>query len=231
MNSNFSNSSVVGELEVESFGPVPEAVLATAVIGPIDAEEPTGWGQIHLAEREFASTRPGRRRCEFVAGRLALRAALHQVGWDGDGPLLPGSQGRPNMPPGFTASLTHKDGLAMAIAARSSGGWTLGIDCEVVGERERSAIARKVLRPQELERWHAEGAQWPALLEVFSTKEAIYKALHPHVPRYIGFEEAEVLADGEIRMHLASAEGPFTLSRHLSWLGERLLVVVEARPA
>ena len=118
----------------------------------------------------------------------------------------------------------------MAVAARASEGWTLGIDCEVVGDRERSAIARKVLRPGELQRWQADGAQWPALLEVFSTKEAVYKALHPHVSRYIGFEEAEVLADGQIRMHLASDEGPFTLCSHLNWQGERLLVVVEARP-
>jgi 4'-phosphopantetheinyl transferase EntD len=65
---------------------------------------------------------------------------------------------------------------------------------------------------------------------VFSTKEAIYKALHPHVPRYIGFEEAEVDEQGGIRLYLSGGEGPFRLRRHLRWDEQRLLVLVEAEP-
>ena len=229
MDPNLIADGVAGELTVAPFGPLPEAVVARVVIGPDDVDEPVGWGQLHSSEREFASTRPPRSRSEFVAGRRALRAALRQAGWLGSAPCLRGPQGRPVVPADFTASLTHKAGLALAIAAPTSGAWTLGIDCEVEGDRERSAIARKVLRPSELQRWNADGSRWPALLEVFSTKEAIYKALHPHVGRYIGFEEAEILADGQIQMHLSQQEGPFELNSHASWHGKRLLVVVEAR--
>ena len=205
--------------------------MVRVAIGAADVVEPSGWKSLHEAEQEFASSRPGRRRSEFVAGRRALRAALRGVGWQADMSLLVGPRGQPAVPDGFTASLTHKDGLAIAIAAPRSAGRTLGIDCEVAGDRDRNSIAPKVLRATELERWQAGGARWPALLETFSTKEAIYKALHPHVPRYIGFEEAEVLADGQLRLHLRQQEGPFVLTRHLQWHGERLLVVVEARPS
>jgi len=185
---------------------------------------------LHPSERAIARSRPGRRLVEFVAGRRALRAALSHLGWRGIEPLLTGPQGRPHVPRGFTASLSHKDGLAFAVAARGGSGRTLGIDCEVVGDRDRSSIARKILRPSELVRWQSMGSDWRALLEVFSTKEAIYKALHPHVPRYIGFEEAEVDEQGQIQLHLAAGEGPFSLRRHLQWDRDRLLVMVEAEP-
>ncbi len=186
--------------------------------------------ELHPAEWAFADSRPRRRRTEFVAGRRALRLALTQVGWVGGGALLVGPQGRPVLPDDFTASLTHKDGFAYAIAARAEHGWSLGIDCEVVGLRDRNLIARKVLRSAERDRWEAAGGQWRTLLELFSTKEAIYKALHPHVPRYIGFDEAEIEAEGGIRLHLTGGEGPFLMERHLSWQGDRLLAAVRAKP-
>ncbi len=205
-------------------------MLAEVSIDRPEAPRESALGELHPAEREFARSKPGRRMVEFVAGRRALRAALHHLGWAGDQPLLIGPQGRPEVPPGFTASVSHKDGLAFAVAASADSGRTLGIDCEVIGDRDRSSIARKILRPAELLRWQTTGSEWPALLEIFSTKEAIYKALHPHVPRYIGFEEAEVDELGAIRLHLSGGEGPFHLRRHLSWDGQRLLVLVEAEP-
>jgi 4'-phosphopantetheinyl transferase EntD len=227
---DIDNQSAEDGLSIESFAPVPESIVVQAVIGPAEVALPSGFQWLHGLEQEFARSRPGRRRSEFVAGRRALRAALRRVGWADDMPLLTGPRGQPAVPGGFTASLTHKDGLVIAIAAPATAGRTLGIDCEVAGDRDRNTIAPKVLRATELERWQAGGSLWPALLETFSTKEAIYKALHPHVPRYIGFEEAEVLADGQIRLHLSHQEGPFALRRYLDWHVERLVVVVEARP-
>jgi len=107
-------------------------------------------------------------------------------------------------------------------------GKTLGLDSEVRGTRERTGIAGKVLRTTERERWEAAGSTWDGLLELFCVKEAIYKALYPHVPRYIGFEEAEIQEDGAIRLHLKGQEGPFELASWLRWEGDRLLAFVEA---
>lgn len=223
--------SGVDEIALTKLSSVRGAVLAEVSIGPIGVFSDVSMDEIHASEMEFANSRPDRRRVEFIAGRRVLRAALRQVGWQGGEALLTGDQGRPQLPQGFTASLTHKDGLALAVAARAESSWTLGIDCEVVGDRERSTIARKVLRPSELLRWQSMGEKWPDLLELFSTKEAIYKALHPHVPRYIGFEEAEIDEDGQIHLHLSGKEGPFCLKRHLMWNEGRLIVLVEAEPS
>ena len=207
---------------------VPEfegAVLALVAFGSPD-------GALHPDERDFAGDKPRRRREELIAGRVALREALAAVGWTGDGPLLPNPQGRPRVPDGFTGSITHKDGQALAIAAPLVGGRTLGVDSEVLGDRDRSAIAPKVLRPEELSRWQAAGATWPDLLRIFSLKEAVYKALHPHVPRYIAFAESAIAADGSIAMHLAGgdAEGRYALRGTSTWEGARLISVVEAAP-
>lgn len=185
---------------------------------------------LHPEELALAESKPPRRREELVSGRTALRAALAAVGWSGDLALLPGPKGRPALPAGFTGSLTHKDGLAVAVAAPLRDGWTIGVDSEVLGTRDRSAIAAKVLRPGEHARWRDDGARWPELLRLFSLKEAIYKALHPHVPRYIAFEEAEISPDGSICMHLAGGEGPFELRGWSRWEDERLFSFVAARP-
>ena len=132
------------------------------------------------------------------------------------------------MPDGFTGSITHKDGLALAVAAPLVNGRTLGVDSEVLGDRDRSSIAPKVLRPVELARWQAAGATWPSLLKLFSMKEAVYKALTPHVPRYIGFDECEIAEDGGITMFLTGGEGEFALRGVARWEGQRLICVVEA---
>lgn len=213
------------------------AWLGRCAIGALEAppEAGPGWAHLHPDEQGWCTAHGERRVREFVAGRAALRAALRRAGWTGGDALLPSEQGRPGVPDGWTGSITHKDGLALAIARRCHDARTLGVDSEVLGPRERLAIERKVLTPAERARWTAEGGTWAALLRTFSLKEAIYKALHPHVPRYIGFEEAEIDPDSRITMTLAEGEGPFTLVGWTWWEGapgphRRLVSICEARP-
>ncbi len=191
------------------------------------------WTELVPREQAHAAAASPRRAAEFVAGRAALRRALAAAGADPAAlgrPCLPGVEGRPALPPGWTGSITHKAGWAFAVAGRADAG-TLGVDSEVLGGRDRSSIAPRVLRPDELERWQARGSAWPELLRAFSVKEAIYKALHPWVPRYIGFHEAEIAADGGIRMHLTGGEGTFLFASAVETEGDRLLAFVRARPA
>ena len=209
---------------------VPDTWLCRVPIARLDQVDLPGVDTLSAAERRFVEAAKPRRAREVAAGRAALRAALRAAGWGGAGDLLPGEHGRPRLPDGFTGSITHKDGVALALAAPLRAGRTVGLDSEVVG-RDRSDIARRILRPAEQDRWLATGGAWPQLLEVFSVKEAIYKALHPHVPRYIGFEEAEVHEDGTVQMHLVHGEGPFTLEATAWWESQRLISVVQARPA
>lgn len=219
------------EWQSETIEALAGAWLVRVPIGEGACAELPGWASLLPQEQDFARDRKPLRQREFVAGRVALRAALQRAGWEGRRALLPRPSGAPDLPEGFTASLTHKQGLAFAVARPQGTRGTLGIDSEITGPRDRSGIARKVLRDSERARWESAGSGWPELLELFSVKEAIYKALYPHVPRYIGFEEAEIRADGGIELHLSGGEGPFALRSSIRWEGERLIALVEASPA
>ncbi len=124
--------------------------------------------------------------------------------------------------------------MALALVARSVNG-TLGVDLEIPSSPARD-IGEKILRPEEMD-WIDSlpvERRWPATLVVFSIKEAIYKALFPHVRRYIGFKEASVRVNlnepSDVTLHLANNEGPFNAEARLHWLGDRVVATARVRP-
>jgi len=185
-------------------------------------------------ERVHARTLSGHRQVEWVGGRLALHRAIRQLGI-GSGPILTGPRGEPLLPPGVAASVSHKRGLAVALAARGVHG-TLGIDIEDLAP-PRPTIASKVLRPEELDIVDAlsPDRRWIAILLRFSLKEALYKALHPHLNRYVGFMEARVDLDldgtADITLHLEEPRPDLSVSARYRWQEERVLAAVRIRPA
>lgn len=202
----------------DSPDPVPEAVLA----------------QLLPEEAAFARTLGGYRQPAFVGGRLALRRAAEQLGWKVP-PVLSDDRGRPVLPKELAGSVSHKRTLAVGMVSPAAGG-TLGVDLEEYGparlgiaehvltERERAAIAPL-----------PDDRRWIALLLRFSVKEAIYKALDPHVRRYVGFHEAEVEPDlhgaAHVRLALAQGEGPFEVEAQYGWVAGRLLTSARIRAA
>jgi len=196
--------------------PVPAEVLA----------------QLDPAEAAFATSESGRRQIEIVGGRLAARAAAKHLGvaWPA---LLSGNEREPQCPPGVSASLTHKTDLAIALVARSSDG-TVGIDLEG-DERERVTIASRVCRPEELEEIEAlpENQRWLKILVRFAVKEAVYKAVFPHVRHYFGFQAARVDAtSGAVTMFLPPEDPRVEIESELEWLTpKRVLAMVRARLA
>lgn len=198
--------------------PVPEAVLA----------------RLPGAEASHARTLRGYRQVQFVGGRLALRHAVGQLGMK-CGPVLSTPRGAPRLPAGLVGSVSHKRDLAVGMAARDNG-WTLGVDLEDY-EPARPSIAPRVLRPAELDTIasYDDARRWIAIVQRFSLKESIYKALDPYVQRYVAFEEAEVVPDlegsAEVALHLARGEGPFEVSCRYEWLWGRLLTSVRIRPS
>jgi 4'-phosphopantetheinyl transferase EntD len=147
-------------------------------------------------ERSYASGLPPARRVTWVGGRVALRAALADLGLDAAGPILATPRGGPALPAGVAGSIAHKRTLAVALAAVAPADVTLGVDVEL--ERApRIDISERVLTPTERRRMDAlEGpARDAAVLRAFAAKEAIYKALDPWLRRYVRFDEVEVDAD------------------------------------
>lgn len=166
----------------------------------------------------------------FVGGRVALReaaAALHVR----LGPILRTDRGAPQVPEGWTASISHKRSQAAALLARSACGH-VGVDLELFQTR-RIDISRRVLTPGE----HAMIAPLDgddrarAVLLRFSIKEAVYKAVDPLVRRYVRFDEIEVSPLQEGTAHvtgtLAATE---RLTIEATWCvdGDRILTTARA---
>ncbi len=185
-------------------------------------------GEGSLAYRQSLSPR---RYPSWVGGRVALSRAARQLGIE-PGPLLPNQHGAPQLAASLQGSISHKNKLAAGLAALNDG-WTRGVDIEQLG-RSRLHISSKVLTTDEnqaLDRL-PENERWPAVLLRFSIKEAIYKALHPWLERYVGFQELSLdpLEDGSchIQLNLRSDE---RLELEARWLqsGDVLLCTSRAR--
>ena len=193
------------------FEAVPERVLA----------------QLHAQERLWAEALKGRRQIEFAGGRLAWRR-LRPEG----GALGSGERGEPLAPPGVCVSVTHKNELVVVVVGDAAAG-TLGLDLEGDG-RERLAIAERVLTAAELRAVEAlpEGARWEAVQLRFAIKEATYKAIHPHLRRFVGFQEAEVTLGESPEVRVFTRQGEPELALECCWEslpGSRILALVRAR--
>ena len=185
---------------------VPGGVLAFVPIGdsPRDAAE-----RLEPAELELAGTVSPARRDAFVAGRMALRAAVHAVSPRlSHAPLLRTGRGAPLLPHGLSGSISHKRTRAVAIAAPhdetatdARTGARVGIDLERRPHEDSArrpddgrALARRILTPREQEGIAAldDIAHRDAALLHFALKEAVYKAIDPFVERYVRFTEVEI---------------------------------------
>jgi 4'-phosphopantetheinyl transferase EntD len=211
--------------------PVPESVLDT----------------LHPEERAHAATLRGFRQVEFVGGRLALAQAIPEIGMRPE-PVLSDPHGAPALPPGVVGSVAHKRDLAVAAVARGFGPHRpddveagraaplgIGIDLEDT-DRPRAGVAERVLRPEELAAVHElpEARRWVDTVIRFAVKEAVYKALHPFLRRYIGFGEVAVwpTPDGVDRVEpfLADPGGDFVFEARHYWIEHRVLATVRVRP-
>ena len=189
--------------------------------------------RLHPDEREVARGLNGFRQTTWVAGRLAAAKAIRGFGFPA-APLLAGRGGEPLYGGGLSLSISHKGGLAVALAARTNHG-TVGVDLESPG-RPRMGIEEKVLTESErgILAELPEGRRWSELLTRFAMKEALYKALYPHVNRYVDFSEAIATPDvnhpTSYELNLSGEEGPFSAEGRILWIGEYLLATANVRP-
>jgi len=201
----------------------------------------------HLAPEEidFLGSLGPARRPTWIAGRVAMHAALLDLGLDG-GPILATQRGAPELPAGVTGSISHKRTLAVALAALRRDGLSLGVDIEPIPAvpasltepswDNRPDISSRVMTPEEL----AVLATVPDSLrrrEIvlhFSIKEALYKAINPLIGRYVSFQEATVLpgSDGSVAVNLTltKQEGPFHVEARWSEIDGHLLTTAAVRP-
>ena len=200
-----------------------------------------------LADEEcaFLETLSLARRPTWLAGRIALHAALQDLQLDA-GPILATKRGAPQLGEGVTGSISHKRTLAVALAARKDRGLSLGVDIEPIpalspaptesGWDNRPDISSRIMTPEELSALAAvpDGLRRREVVLHFSIKEALYKAINPLIGRYVSFQEAAVLPHGDgsvaVRLALAEHEGPFCAEARWSEIDGHLLTTAAVRP-
>lgn len=145
-----------------------------------------------------------KRRFEFAAGRRAARRALQSL----DAPALAiptGPNRAPLWPEGIIGSITHDAGLALAIVGRTDHVSAVGVDLTEAAPlpgQTRSTI----LREEEA------GLSDLDARAAFAVKECLFKALHPQVNAFFGFDAARVhpeLARNAFTVTLCRDLGPF----------------------
>ena len=179
---------------------IPGGMLAFVPISPDD--EPSA---LEPTERELAMTMPPVRREAFIAGRIALRAALAAVRPALAGsPLLQSPRGAPQLPPGTSGSVSHKRDRAVALVAPYQEEY-VGVDLESRPRRDaelkpselRRALAARILTARERANIQTldDVAHRDVTLLHFAIKEAVYKAIDPFVERFVRFTEVELDLD------------------------------------
>lgn len=171
-----------------------------AVAVAIDAADDGPPDELAVA-RQFG---PARAR-EFLAGRRALRAALADLGGDGGVAIGRGPRGAPLLPAGWVGSVSHKRDLAAGLVTVDRG-WTVGLDLEARAPRPID-IARRVMTAREAAAVAAldDDARRRLVVRTFAIKEAVYKAIDPHLGRYVGFHEVALI---DPRAEAAALEVP-----------------------
>ena len=191
-------------------------------------------GALAPAEVAFASGLATLRRRTWIGGRVALQEALRRSGLEAPA-VLADDRGAPLLPVGIAGSVSHKEHVAVALAAPVAGDRArFGVDVEIDAQaRPRRDVASKVLADDE----HAELAAMTGeerareVLLRFSLKESIYKAVDPFVRRYVAFREVSVtpLRDGTttVRARLREGAGAFGIEAY--WLRVDGLVLTTAK--
>jgi len=134
-----------------------------------------------------------KRKAEFVAGRYLAHEALTRLG--ANNPCVDISAHRaPLWPDSFIGSISHSDGFVVCAVGNKSVIKGVGIDVETFIDTETAGkIINSVLTHSEFSFTGESIALDPEILTlIFSAKESLYKALHPHVGRYFDFKAAAI---------------------------------------
>ncbi len=156
--------------------------------------------QLNPAELEIVKGASTRRKVQFRIGRAAARLALRSCGFSSDQPILTGASGEPLFPESFVGSISHcavdrarNEWIGCAVVCKAAEAASIGVDIEDLARPLTDGIERLICRPNEM-KWIREDQDEVKLrlLQIFSAKEALYKAIFKFEPRYIGFHEVEL---------------------------------------
>lgn len=136
-----------------------------------------------------------KRKSEYLAGRVCAKhvlAALNIYNFD----LRSGADRAPIWPNRIVGSITHSQGIAMAMVSYNTDIAGIGIDIEqLMSVKQEQELQQQILHPDELFQFQrlAKQVSHPLTI-IFSAKESIFKALYPSVKQFFGFDAAKLIA-------------------------------------
>lgn len=173
---------------------MPESIRQAGLRYTVDAGQLACLSASGVVLPESLANAALKRQIEFVAGRFCAREALQQLGCESPVTLAIGQHREPLWPDGYLGSISHGDGLAIAVVTTTKAWRGLGIDIERILTNEAAEpLVEHLMMAAELAIGNAAGlslAHWLSL--VFSAKESLFKALYPLVGRYFDFLDVEV---------------------------------------
>lgn len=188
----------------------PAGVSAAQLRGPGDP------ALLHPQEAACVTRAVEKRVQEFAAGRLCARLAMASLGVH-DFPLVAAEDRQPVWPDEIVGSISHTQGLCIAVTAAGSRFMALGVDCEVVlhvtEELWPSILTRQEAARLELQ---ASDLRPAAAALLFCAKEAFYKCQYPLTHEWLDFHDldVEIVHPGETQGEFAvTATRPLALGR------------------
>ena len=134
-----------------------------------------------------------KRVAEFAAGRAAVRRALAALGLPPMAVPM-GANRAPIWPSGLLGSISHSDGVALAVLAPSAHCAGIGLDIEPDAPLP-SEILPLIARPIEAAKIAADPDPDAMARLIFSAKEAAYKCQFPASQTLLGFDAFEIEVD------------------------------------
>lgn len=199
--------------------PYPNSALSVLS----DWQDPSflAWCAKQQLPEELRYSAPKRQHA-FLAGRYCAAHALQQLGLNDPSQewrlMTRHPDGSPTWPIGYTGSISHHHGIALAWAAPCTKYTQLGLDLEGIISLERAKkLQTRVLHQTEIQLGHSLGysaACWFTLL--FSCKESLYKLLSHHAGRVMPFQAAEIIHIETVHLEAVSTESNHLIFEHQS---------------
>ncbi len=160
-------------------------------------ERPTGFPEPSGRQEKDYKTH---RKIDFDAGRKMAGRCLETLGCP-DHAIGRGPHREPIWPDGITGSITHTDGLVIAVACEvpAMASLGVGIDAERLGSVEEDVYETVFTKKERLFLARVNAADrtlWATC--TFSAKEAFFKAQFPLTRGFVDFPDVEIAFDTEI---------------------------------
>jgi len=159
----------------------------------VSEKELDGFALHPLEEQALGEAVSPKRRHDFTLGRAAARKALEQVGFPVVSPVLRGEHREPLWPVGIVGSISHSNGIGVAVAAWQQDVPAVGVDIQQVEERYTDELIARFADPDEFDWVRSDPAlRTERAVRLFSAKESVFKALYPLRRVWFAFDVAHL---------------------------------------